>query len=112
MYVQVAERALFLWNNDHIVRLMSEYRQVVLPVIFEALEKNVRSHWNQAIHGLTTNVQRMFHEMDPELFEECQKEYYEKESRAAELEEKRKLTWQRLEMVAAKGGGDDMVMVN
>lgn len=111
-HFQVAERALFLWNNDHIVSLMSQYRQVVLPVIFEALEKNVRSHWNQAIHGLTTNVQRMFHEMDPELFEECQKEYYGKESRAAELEEKRRVIWQRLEKVAAQGRGDDMVMVN
>lgn len=100
-----------MWNNDHIVSLMSQNRQVVLPVIFEALENNVRGHWNQAIHGLTTNVQKMFHEMDSELFEECQKEYYEKESRAAELEEKRKLTWQRLEKVAAQAGGDDMVMV-
>lgn len=30
----------------------------------------MQSHWNPAVHGLTGNVQRVFLEMDTELFED------------------------------------------
>lgn len=104
-HFQVSERALFLWNNEHIVGLIAQNRSVVLPIIFEALEKNIQSHWNQAVHGLTVNVRKMFLEMDAELFEECQRQYAEKEARAKELEEQRQVTWQRLDAAAAAQGG-------
>ncbi|KAL6954006.1 hypothetical protein U1Q18_041353 [Sarracenia purpurea var. burkii] len=103
-HFQVAERALFLWNNDHIVSLIAQNRGVILPIIFEALEKNVWSHWNQAVHGLTVNVRKMFSEMDLELFEECQRQYAEKEAGKTELEERRELTWRRLAAAAGQGG--------
>ncbi|XP_022851550.1 serine/threonine protein phosphatase 2A 57 kDa regulatory subunit B' beta isoform [Olea europaea var. sylvestris] len=99
---QVAERALFLWNNEHVVSLIAQNRKVILPIIFEALEKNIQSHWNQAVHGLTVNVRKMFLEMDVELFEECQRQYTEREANARELEEQRELTWQRLAAAAAQ----------
>ncbi|KAF6171499.1 hypothetical protein GIB67_018023 [Kingdonia uniflora] len=113
--VVVAERALFLWNNDHIVSLIAQNRNVILPIIFESLEKNIQSHWNQAVHGLTGNVRKMFLEMDTELFEECQRQFQEKESRAKDLEEQRELIWKRLEVeaeIASKSGAEDMIMVN
>lgn len=103
--LQVAERALFLWNNEHIVSLIAQNRTMILPIIFEALEKNIQSHWNQAVHGLTVNVRKMFLEMDVELFEECQRQYEDKVARAKEVEEQRQLTWKRLAEVA----GEDMV---
>lgn len=90
-----------MWNNEHVVGLIAQNRNIILPLIFEALEKNIRGHWNQAIHGLTVNVQRMFHEMDAELFEECHRQYVEKETRAQELKDQRELTWKKLEAVAA-----------
>lgn len=102
-HFQVAERALFLWNNDHIVNLIAQNRSVILPIIFEALEKNVQSHWNQAVNGLTMNVRKMFSDMDVELFEECQNQYVEKMAMAEELEERRELTWQRLEATVEQG---------
>ncbi|KAK9723928.1 hypothetical protein RND81_05G035000 [Saponaria officinalis] len=103
-HFQVAERALFLWNNEHIVGLIAQNRNVILPIIFDALEKNIQSHWNQAVHGLTVNVRKMFLEMDVELFEECQKHYEDKQARASEVEEQRLLAWKRLAQVA----GEDM----
>ncbi|XP_016444724.1 serine/threonine protein phosphatase 2A 57 kDa regulatory subunit B' beta isoform [Nicotiana tabacum] len=103
-HFQVAERALFLWNNEHIVGLIAQNRNVILPIIFEALEKNIRSHWNQAVHGLTVNVRKMFLEMDAELFEDCQKQYAEKAARATELEKQRELRWLRLAAAASQGG--------
>ncbi|KAK9124135.1 hypothetical protein Sjap_013737 [Stephania japonica] len=112
-HFQVAERALFLWNNDHIVSLIAQNRAAILPIIFEPLEKNVKTHWNQAVNGLTGNVRKMFLEMDSELFEECERQYLEKEAKAKELEERRDLTWKRLEAVAAgEADGDDMVIAN
>ncbi|KAJ0027350.1 hypothetical protein Pint_35731 [Pistacia integerrima] len=105
----IAERALFLWNNEHIVSLIAQNRNVILPIIFEALEKNIQSHWNQAVLGMTVNVRKMFLEMDMELFEECQNQYTEKQLRAKEMEEQRELTWKRLADVAAERGEEDMV---
>ena len=91
--------------------LIAQNRQVVLPIIFEALERNIQSHWNQAVHGLTVNVRKMFMEMDAELFDECQRQFSEKEARASEVEEQREMTWKKLADVAAERGGDDMVTV-
>ncbi|WOK97130.1 hypothetical protein Cni_G05838 [Canna indica] len=112
-HFQVAERALFLWNNDHIVSLIAQDRNVILPIIFEALEKNTQAHWNQMVHGLTTNVRKMFLDMDNDLFEECQQKYLEKEANAKLLGEQRESTWRRLEaFVEANASGKDMVLAN
>ncbi|TQE07880.1 hypothetical protein C1H46_006529 [Malus baccata] len=105
----VAERALFLWNNEHIVSLIAQNRNVVLPIIFEALEMNIQNHWNQAVHGLTVNVRKMFSEMDAELFEDCQRQLAEKEASAREVVEQRELTWKKLADAAARRGEEDMV---
>lgn len=71
----------------------------------------MQGHWNQAVHGLTGNVRRMFLEMDAELFEECDRQFAEKEARSRDLEEQRELNWKRLEAVAYQSSGDHMVMV-
>jgi len=107
--LQVAERALFLWNNEHIVSLIAQNRTVILPIIFEAFEKNISSHWNQAVHGLTVNVRKMFLEMDAELYEECQRQHAEKEAKAKDLVELRERNWKRLADAAAQNGVEDMV---
>ncbi|XP_047971873.1 serine/threonine protein phosphatase 2A 57 kDa regulatory subunit B' beta isoform-like isoform X2 [Salvia hispanica] len=110
-HFQVAERALFWWNNEHIVSLIAENRSVILPIIFDALEKNIRGHWNQAIIGLSSNVRRMFLEMDPELFEECQMQHDEKQARDGELKRNRELTWKKLEEVASQVTGEESMIV-
>ena len=70
----MAERSLFLWNNEYIVSLVAQHRQTILPLIFTALENNV-AHWNPAVTGLTNNVRKMFQEMDEELYEECKRQH-------------------------------------
>lgn len=100
-HFQVAERALFLWNNERVVTLIAQNRHVILPIIFESLEKNIQGHWNQSINELTTNVRRMFIEMDPELFEECQTRYMDKEAMVNEKVKQRELTWKKLESIVS-----------
>lgn len=77
--MQVAERSLFLWNNEYIVSLVAQHRQVILPVVFNALESNARSHWNPAVHGLTSNVKKVFQDMDMNLWRECEAHYQQEE---------------------------------
>ena len=46
-HFQVAERALYYWNNDYIINLIGENAAVILPIMFPALYRNSKSHWNR-----------------------------------------------------------------
>ena len=70
-HFQVAERTLFLWNNEYLVSLILQYRERVFPLVFAALANNERSHWNTTVMNLTFNVQKLMIEMDVNLFERC-----------------------------------------
>ncbi|KAI3493335.1 hypothetical protein L1887_41924 [Cichorium endivia] len=111
-HFQVAERALFMWNNEHIRNLITQNRKVILPIIFPALEKNTRCHWNQAVQSLTVNVRKVFSDADQTLFEECQVKYREDETKEKESVAKRQSNWNRLDAIAAAKGltGDHAVV--
>lgn len=109
----MAERALFLWNNDHIENLIKQNRKVILPIIFPALERNARSHWNQAVQSLTLNVRKIFSDADPELFEECSLKFQEDEAQEEESKRRREAIWKRLEEIAAmKAASNEPVLVS
>jgi len=99
-HFQVAERALFLWNNDYIVNLVAQHRHALLPVCFGALEKNAVGHWNPVVGGLTINVRKMLQEMDPELFAQCRERWLADQERLAEDEKARQARWSRVERLA------------
>lgn len=112
-HFQVAERSLFLWNNDHVRNLITQNQKVILPIIFPALERNLRGHWNQAVQGLTLNVRKLFSDADQELFEECSARFQENEAKERELQAKRELAWKRLEDIAAsKAISNEAVLVS
>ena len=46
---QVAERALYYWNNEYIMSLLTENASVILPIMFPALYKNTKTHWNKYV---------------------------------------------------------------
>lgn len=48
-HFQVAERALYYWNNEYIVNLMGDNLSVILPIVFPALYKNSKTHWNRYV---------------------------------------------------------------
>lgn len=109
----MAERALFLWNNDHIENLIKQNRKVILPIIFPSLERNARKHWNQAVQSLTLNVRKIFSDVDPELFEECLLKFQEDEAKEEEMKLKREATWKRLEEIAAmKAASNEPVLIS
>lgn len=71
-HFQVAERALFLWNNEYIMKLIVNYRADLYPRLVPALYLNSKTHWNQTVLGLTYNVLKLLMEADPVLFDSCE----------------------------------------
>ena len=88
--------------------MATQNRHVILPLIFDALEENTSSHWNLTVNELTSNVRKMFHDLDPELFRACQKKYEEDTQRAKSLEETRDKTWKCVEVLAASKIGEEL----
>ncbi|CAE7460075.1 B'THETA [Symbiodinium natans] len=96
-HFQVAERTLFLWNNDYIVRLITSSRKVLFPVVIGALYMNSKQHWNSAVHGLTFNVLKLLMEADPQLFDECSANHKEAYDEEEQREAARRQKWARLQ---------------
>lgn len=99
-HFQVAERSLFLWNNEYIVNLVAQHRNQLLPIVLPALEDNSSSHWNPAVHGLTMNVRKMFQELDEQLYEDVKRRYESEQQQVRQLYESRDKRWSALQQVA------------
>ena len=73
-HFQVAERALFLWNNEYLISLIAQSRHQILPMLIKTLTTNADSHWNATVSSLTGNVLKLFQDMDPNFFNSCLQE--------------------------------------
>lgn len=51
-HFQVAERALYFWNNEYFCNLVSDNVEVILPIMFAPLYENSKGHWNRYAHSL------------------------------------------------------------
>lgn len=100
-HFQVAERALFLWNNDHIANLIAQNRHTVLPEIFSALERNESEHWNAGVRSLNSNVRKMFMDMDKDLWEDCARRHSKYRRDEDDRRERRRALWTMIEQKAA-----------
>ncbi|CUV05408.1 unnamed protein product [Cryptosporidium hominis] len=75
-HFHVAERVLYLWNNDIIVNLINEYKYEIYPVLIKALSCNGKKlHWNPTVHGLSFVVNKVLSDTDPELFSQIIEQY-------------------------------------
>jgi len=92
-HFQVAERALFIWNNDDIVKMVNQNRQTLFPIVVGALYQNSKQHWNGTVHGLTYNVLRLLMEADPALFDDCSAQHRVAEDKDLDEARIRELTW-------------------
>jgi serine/threonine-protein phosphatase 2A regulatory subunit B' len=120
-HFQVAERALFLWNNEHLVQngcLSKKLSPMVLPRIYGALYKNAQfgmesageqiaedidePHWNTTVEGLTQNVLKLYMDYDISLFDEVQRHYINDEQERRAQAKRNSQAWQALENSASK----------
>ncbi|XWX00351.1 hypothetical protein V2A60_008371 [Cordyceps javanica] len=95
-HFQVAERALYFWNNEYFCNLVSDNVEIILPIMFAPLYENSKGHWNRTIHGMVYNAMKLFMEINPQLFDDCSHEYTEHQNSAAEREALRERKWAAL----------------
>lgn len=103
-HFQVAERALFFWNNEYIVSLIVYFRAKIVPIVYGALHKNVQSHWNPNVLSLSFNVQKLLSEMDPALYQLAAEKYFTAIEEKTRLQVRREKRWTKLEAVRPIAG--------
>merc|ERR1719191_2442848 len=95
-HFQVAERALFIWNNDEIVNLINQNRATLFPIVLGPLYINSKQHWNGTVHGLSYNVLKLLMEVDAALFDECSSKHRLQSDQELKDAEDRDKTWERI----------------
>uniref|UniRef100_A0AC34F767 Serine/threonine protein phosphatase 2A regulatory subunit n=1 Tax=Panagrolaimus sp. ES5 TaxID=591445 RepID=A0AC34F767_9BILA len=95
-HFQVAERALYFWNNEYILSLIEESSAQIMPIMFPPLYRISKEHWNQTIVALVYNVLKTFMEMNGKLFDELTANYKLERQREKKKEKDREELWRRL----------------
>ncbi|XP_008124027.1 serine/threonine-protein phosphatase 2A 56 kDa regulatory subunit alpha isoform isoform X2 [Anolis carolinensis] len=96
-HFQVAERALYFWNNEYILGLIEENIDKILPIMFASLYKISKEHWNPTIVALVYNVLKTLMEMNGKLFDELTSSYKAERQREKKKELDREELWKKLE---------------
>jgi len=96
-HFQVAERALYYWNNELILTLIQENSNVILPIMFSCLYRISKEHWNQTIVALVYNVLKAFMEMNGKLFDELTSSYKAERQKEKKKEKEREELWKQLD---------------
>lgn len=110
-HFQVAERALYYWNNEYIMSLISDNAATILPIMFPALYRNSKNHWNKTIHGLIYNALKLFMEMNQKLFDECTQQYKAERLKEKEKAKQRLDAWKKVESKARSNPDVDQVAI-
>ncbi|XP_033734987.1 serine/threonine-protein phosphatase 2A 56 kDa regulatory subunit gamma isoform-like isoform X16 [Pecten maximus] len=98
-HFQVAERALYFWNNEYILSLITDNASTILPIMFPALYRS-KEHWNKTIHGLIYNALKLFMEMNQKLFDDCTQQYKAERQKEKEKNKHRDDAWTKVHNLA------------
>lgn len=96
-HFQVAERALYYWNNEYVMSLIEENSATIMPIMFPNLYRISKDHWNQTIIALVYNVLKAFMEMNSKLFDELTSNYKADRQKEKKKEKERDELWRKLE---------------
>ncbi|KAI8987055.1 phosphatase 2A regulatory B subunit-domain-containing protein [Pilobolus umbonatus] len=97
VHFQVAERALYYWNNDYIVSLMEDNIDVLMPIVFPTLYKTSKTHWNRTILSLVYNALKLCMEINPQLFDSCANQYKHQRQIERKRQREREENWKILQ---------------
>lgn len=95
-HFQVAERALYLWHSEYILSMIEENANVIMPIMFPALYKISKEHWNQTIIALVYNVLKTLMDMNSQLFDELTGSYKTERQREKKKEKERDELWRKI----------------
>lgn len=107
-HFQVAERALFYWNNDLVLDIFDRYRDILMPSIVGALMRNTAGHWNNNVLLLSDNVLQSLKAMDTSLFEQSERHYRMQLAAQSQVLRERSVRWSavyRMARLRSKGKG-------
>lgn len=93
---------MYYWNNEYIMSLVSDNAAQLLPVVFPALYRNSKAHWNKTIYGLVYNALKLFMEMNQKLFDDCVQNYRQERHNEKLRIREREDAWNRIESLAEK----------
>jgi serine/threonine-protein phosphatase 2A regulatory subunit B' len=110
-HFQVSERALYILNNDIIVRFISNHKETIVPVLARAMNCNVckpkdavngvpwreNGHWNATIGELTNDVKKLFMDLDFALVKKIDSKFAARQRANAATRTKRDKAWAQLE---------------
>ncbi|KAM3852238.1 serine/threonine-protein phosphatase 2A 56 kDa regulatory subunit alpha isoform [Vipera latastei] len=102
-HFQIAERALYFWNNEYILGLIEDNIDTILPIMFGSLYKISKEHWNPTIVALVYNVLKTLTEMNGKLFDELTSTYKAERQREKKKELEREELWKKLEELKLSG---------
>ncbi|GAA5843783.1 hypothetical protein JCM9279_000142 [Rhodotorula babjevae] len=95
-HFQVAERALYYWNNEYIVNLIGENIDAILPIVYPSLHTISNGHWNRQIHNLAYNALKLLMDLNADVFEQCSAEYKRQRQGEKQREKQREDKWHAL----------------
>ncbi|KAG0777117.1 hypothetical protein G6F22_012096 [Rhizopus arrhizus] len=96
-HFQVAERALYFYNYEDVVHVLSDNIEVLMPIVFPSLYKYSKEHWNRTIHGLAYNALQLLMRINPTLFDEYAEKYKDEGETKDKSADDRAAVWKKLE---------------
>ena len=74
-HFQVAERSLYLWNNQRFLALLNQHIDELMPILFTPMYTRSLKHWNRMILNLVNNSLRALNDINPMLFDDLKRKY-------------------------------------
>lgn len=87
-HFQVAERTLYMWNNEKLARGIFHHQRasLLLPFVYAPLHRNAQSHWNSNVETMSQSILKMYADEDPGTHNTCAMRFQQQEAR---LDQKR-----------------------
>ncbi|KAG6375231.1 protein phosphatase PP2A0 B subunit gamma isoform [Boletus reticuloceps] len=104
-HFEVAERALWYWSNEYVVKLLSDNLAVLLPIVFPALYTNSKFHRHQTIHQMASNALKLCMEINPEMLDATLRQYKQRKIDEQQHAVDRYEQWQKVREKAMQNAG-------
>lgn len=106
--LQVAERALYVWNNERFVAMAcaagpAAMEERILPAFVASMEANLERHWSRCVQQVTASVRALLDRVAPGAYARCAAGLAARLAEADADAAARRARWRRLELAADAG---------
>ncbi|TDG40101.1 hypothetical protein AWZ03_013478 [Drosophila navojoa] len=101
-HTEVADHALNILSNKHMISLFKPNSAVVKPIVCPALISISKGHWNQAIRKRGNATLQLLVEMNPDLFNELLDNCSVEKERLKQRQRVREWAWEKVTEIVAK----------